>query len=87
MSSRSLRSCRSRRPRIGVVALVVILFEGGMDVGWRRFGRSWPEITMLGVLGTFGTALLVALFAHAVLDVSWTLAAVLGLRSHPRTQP
>jgi potassium/hydrogen antiporter len=69
--------------RIGVVALVVILFEGGMDVGWRRFRRSWPEITVLGVLGTFGTALLVALFAHAVLDVSWTLSAVLGAALAP----
>jgi potassium/hydrogen antiporter len=69
--------------RIGIVALVVILFEGGMGVGWRRFQRSWPEITMLGVLGTFGTALLVALFAHTVLDLSWTLAAVLGAALAP----
>ncbi len=69
--------------RIGVVALIVILFEGGMDVGWRRFRRSWPEITILGVVGTFGTGLLVALFAHAVLDVSWTIAAVLGAALAP----
>ena len=54
-----------------------------MDVGWRRFRRAWPEITVLGVLGTFGTALLVALFAHAVLDFSWTLAAVLGAALAP----
>jgi len=27
--------------RIGVVALIVILFEGGMDIGWRRF-RARP---------------------------------------------
>src|SRR5687767_10817487 len=39
--------------RIAVVALVVILFDGGMQVGWRRFRASaWP-ITALGVLGTF----------------------------------
>ena len=69
--------------RIGIVALIVILFEGGMDVGWRRFRRAWPEITVLGVLGTFGTALLVALFAHTVLDLSWTLAAVLGAALAP----
>ena len=69
--------------RIAVVALIVILFEGGMDVGWRRFRRAWPEITVLGVLGTFGTALLVALFAHVVLDVSWTLAAILGAALAP----
>jgi potassium/hydrogen antiporter len=69
--------------RIGIVALIVILFEGGMDVGWRRFRRAWPEITVLGLLGTFGTALLVALFAHTVLDLSWTLAAVLAAALAP----
>ena len=69
--------------RISIVALIVILFEGGMDVGWRRFRRAWPEITVLGLLGTFGTALLVVLFAHTVLDLSWTLAAVLGAALAP----
>ena len=64
--------------RIGTVALIVILFEGGMDVGWRRFRRAWPEITVLGLFGTFGTAALVAVFAHYALDFSWTLAAILG---------
>ena len=68
---------------IGVVALIVILFEGGMDVGWRRFRTAWPEITILGVPGTFGTALLVALFAHLVLDVSWSIAAVVGAALAP----
>lgn len=69
--------------RIGVVALIVILFEGGMHVGWRRFRRAWPEITAVGVLGTFGTALLVALFTHTVLDLSWTLSAVVGAALAP----
>ena len=69
--------------RIGAVALIIILFEGGMDVGWRRFRRSWPEITILGVLGTFGTAFLIAVFAHSALDVSWTLAAILGAALSP----
>lgn len=69
--------------RIGVVALIVILFEGGMDVGWRRFRRTWPEVTILGILGTFGTALLVAGFARAALDVSWTVAAMIGAALAP----
>ena len=64
--------------RIGAIALIVILFEGGMDVGWGRFRRSWHEITILGLVGTFGTALLIALFAHYALGFSWTLAAILG---------
>ena len=37
--------------RVAVVALVVILFDGGMRVGWKRFRRSVVPITMLGVAG------------------------------------
>ena len=69
--------------RIAVVALVVILFEGGMHVGWRRFRRGWAAITVLGTLGTFGTGLVIALFAHVVLGFSWSLAAVLGAALAP----
>ena len=42
--------------RIGVVALIVILLDGGMHVGWRRFRGSIYPIAMLGVVGTFMTA-------------------------------
>ena len=69
--------------RIGVVALIVILFEGGMHVGWHRFRQSAAEITVLGVVGTFGTALLVALFAHWALDFSWAMSAVLAAALSP----
>src|SRR5262245_66309687 len=34
--------------RIGVVALIVILFDGGLHVGWRRFRGSAIEIAVLG---------------------------------------
>ena len=69
--------------RIGVVALIVILFEGGMHVGWRRFRRSAAEISILGVLGTFGTAFVVAVFAHWTLGFDWALAAVIGAALAP----
>jgi potassium/hydrogen antiporter len=69
--------------RIGVVALVVILFEGGMHVGWRRFRRSLVPIASLGILGTFATAAVVAGFAHLALDVSWTTAWIIGAALAP----
>ena len=69
--------------RIAVVALVVILFEGGMHVGWRRFRESGVPIVALGVLGTFATAALLALAAHTLLDVSWTVAGLLGAALAP----
>jgi NhaP-type Na+/H+ and K+/H+ antiporter len=52
--------------RIGVVALIAILFDGGMEVGWRRFRASAVEIASLGMLGTFATAA-VGLLGAAVL--------------------
>src|SRR5258708_937498 len=54
--------------RIGVVALIAILFDGGMHVGWRRFRTSAMPITTLGIAGTFATAGLMALFAHELFD-------------------
>src|SRR5687767_9148055 len=53
--------------RIAVVALIVILFDGGLSIGWRRFRIAAAPIFTLGILGTFATAGIVAVFAHAVL--------------------
>src|SRR4051812_46775044 len=39
--------------RIAVVALVIILLNGGMDIGWRRMRSSAGPVLSLGVLGTF----------------------------------
>ncbi len=41
--------------RVAVVALVLILFHGGMSVGGRRFGASAAPIVTLGLAGTFAT--------------------------------
>jgi cell volume regulation protein A len=69
--------------RIGVIALVVILFEGGMHVGWRRLRGSLVPVTSLGVLGTFATAAVVACFAHVALDFSWTTSWIIGAALAP----
>jgi cell volume regulation protein A len=69
--------------RIAVVALIVILFNGGMDIGWRKLRRSAGPVLSVGLLGTFATAGLVALFAHAVLGMSWTTAGLIGAALAP----
>jgi potassium/hydrogen antiporter len=69
--------------RIGVVALIVILFDGGMKVGWRRARAVATPIAVLGVVGTFATAGLMAIFAHAMFDFSWTVAWILGAALAP----
>jgi cell volume regulation protein A len=69
--------------RIAVVALIVILLNGGMDIGWTRMRRSVNPVVSLGVLGTFLTAGLIALVAHFLLGFSWTLAGIVGAALAP----
>jgi cell volume regulation protein A len=69
--------------RIAVVALVVILFNGGIDIGWRRFRASAAPILSLGILGTFGTAGVVAVVGHYALGFDWILAGVIGAAVAP----
>ena len=69
--------------RIGVVALVVILFDGGMEVGWRRFRAAAVPITLLGIVGTFATAAVIALFAHYAFGFSWTISGIIGAALAP----
>jgi potassium/hydrogen antiporter len=69
--------------RIGVVAVIVILFNGGTLVGWRRFRVAAVPIFTLGVLGTFATAGLLAVAAHYLFDFSWTTAGILGAALAP----
>jgi potassium/hydrogen antiporter len=69
--------------RIGVVALIVILFDGGLSIGWRRFRVAAAPIVTLGLFGTFATAGVIAVFAHAALDFSWTTAGLLGAALAP----
>ena len=66
-----------------MVALIVILFDGGMHVGWRRLRGSIGPIAWLGVPGTFATAGLIALFGHWALGFSWTTAGLIGAAIAP----
>ncbi len=69
--------------RIGVVALIAILFDGGLEMGWRRVRPSLRPIAVLGVAGTFLTAALGTLAAQIILPVSWTTAAIVGAALAP----
>ena len=69
--------------RIGVIALIVILFDGGLHIGLTRFRRSGAPILALGILGTFATAGLVALAAHYLLDFSWIASGLIGAAIAP----
>lgn len=69
--------------RVAVVALILILFDGGARVGWKRFRAAAVPISVLGTLGTFTTAALIALAGRYLFDFSWTGAGILGAALAP----
>jgi cell volume regulation protein A len=69
--------------RIGVVALILILFDGGLHVGRQRLEGSLTPVLSLGILGTLGTAAAVALAAHSLLGFGWAVSWLLGAALSP----
>jgi cell volume regulation protein A len=69
--------------KVATVALIVILFDGGSSIGWRRFRASALPIASLGVFGTFATAGLITVFAHWAFDLSWITSGLLGAAIAP----
>ena len=65
------------------IALVLILFDGGMDIGWRRFREAAVPISVVGVVGTFLTAGGCALLVHAAFGLDWYAAALVATAVAP----
>jgi cell volume regulation protein A len=65
------------------VALGLILFDGGMHIGWRRFRHAAGAIVWVGVAGTLVTALALAGLAHALFGFGWQAALLLGTALAP----
>ncbi|WP_405632610.1 cation:proton antiporter [Streptomyces sp. NBC_01174] len=64
------------------VALVLLLFHGGMELGWRRLRPEAGPVAWIGIAGTFLTAALVALAAH-LLGFDWRAALLVGTALAP----
>jgi len=69
--------------RVVTVALVLILFDGGMHIGWARFRAAAAPIVVVGVLGTFLTAAGGAVLLHLAFGVSWYLALLVATAVAP----
>ena len=69
--------------QIVTVALVVILFDGGMHIGARRLRAALGAVTAVGVLGTFLTAGAMAWLGHVLFGFDWSLALLLGTALAP----
>src|SRR5215213_9945473 len=64
--------------RIGIVALALILFEGGLASGWREIGPVLRSALSLAVVGTILTALLTGLVAAWIFDFSLLEGLLVG---------
>ncbi|MDQ2692524.1 MAG: cation:proton antiporter, partial [Chloroflexota bacterium] len=63
---------------IGVVALVLILFSGGLDTEWSQVRPVLKEGVLLATLGVLLTALIVGFFATLLLDLSLVQGLLIG---------
>ncbi|WP_375431047.1 potassium/proton antiporter [uncultured Friedmanniella sp.] len=69
--------------RIVTLALLCILFDGGMSIGVRRFRAAAGPIAMSGVVGTFLTTGAAAVLIHTAFGFSWYLALLIGTAVAP----
>jgi cell volume regulation protein A len=63
---------------LGYSALVLILAEGGLTTSWDGIRQSVAPAAVLSTLGVAVSVAVVGLAAHIVLDVSWTVALLVG---------
>jgi cell volume regulation protein A len=63
---------------IGTIALVLILFEGGLSVGWRQITPVLKPALLLAVVGTAVTAVIAGLAASWLFDLSLLEGLLLG---------
>ncbi len=63
---------------VGIVGLVLILFEGGLQTSWRRLRSVAVPAALLSTVGVVVTTLLTGVAAHALFDLTWLESALLG---------
>ncbi len=63
---------------LGYSALILILAEGGLTTSWDGMRRSVAPAALLSTLGVAVSVAVVGVAAHFVLDVSWTIALLVG---------
>jgi cell volume regulation protein A len=68
--------------RVVTVMLVLLLFDGGMHLGWRRLRPAVGAVAWIGVVGTAVTTAGIAAVAH-LLGFDWRPALLLGVALAP----
>lgn len=62
----------------GILALIVILFEGGMQTSWKQMRPVVGAAVSLATIGVAVTALVFGLCAAYILDISWKEGLLIG---------
>ncbi|MFR9775602.1 potassium/proton antiporter [Micromonospora sp. MS34] len=65
------------------IALVLILFSGGMDMGWAKLRPSLGPVLLVGVVGTLLTAGALAAVLHHLFGFDWLAALLVGTALSP----
>jgi cell volume regulation protein A len=63
---------------VGIVALVFILFEGGLSTSWRRLRQVAWSAALLSTIGVVVTAILTGVAARVLFDLPWLESFLLG---------
>jgi len=69
--------------RVITIALVLVLFDGGMHIGRARFRAAAVPILSVGVVGTGLVAVGAALLLHLAFGISWYLALLVATAVAP----
>ena len=63
---------------IGTFALILILFDGGLQTSRKSIMRAWKPAALLATLGVIGTATVTGLAAMYILDLPLYMGLLLG---------
>lgn len=69
--------------RLVTVALVIILFDGGLHIGLPRLREAAGPVISAGLLGTFLTTGAIAALAHFAFGFDWFVSLLLGTAIAP----
>lgn len=63
---------------VGMIALAIILFSGGLDTDWKSVRPVMKESLILATAGVLITAAITAALTHAILKFDWLESFLLG---------
>lgn len=69
--------------RVVTIALLFILFDGGMHIGWPRFRSAAGPIAVVGVIGTFLTVAAGTVLMHEAFGLAWYVALLVATAVAP----